>query len=50
MGRLTERGGGATAAEVATSFPGHCFGAIKGREGVLKHLERRKDERDGSNL
>ena len=36
------RGGSVTATEVATSFPGRCFGAIKDREKILKSLQRKE--------
>ena len=35
---------------MATFFPGHCLGPIKDREGILKILERRKDEIDVRSL
>jgi len=39
MGRSRAGGGGTATAEVAASFPGRCFGAIRGHQGVLKRLE-----------
>jgi len=41
IGRSTDGGGGATAVEVATAFPGRCFGAIREGEKLSEISKRR---------
>ena len=45
MGLSTIGGGGTAAAEVATSLPGRCFGAIGSFEEISGDLEEEDEEK-----
>ena len=45
MGLSTIGRGGGAAAEVATSLPGHCFGAIEGFEEISGDLNEEDKEK-----